>query len=67
VVGALAIPVIAAGSVDSAERIHALGKRGVWAFTIGTAALNGELVPGAPLAEQLRYVLDAASEERSVR
>jgi hypothetical protein len=67
VVGALAIPVIAAGSVDSADRIHALGKRGVWAFTIGTAALNGELVPGAPLAEQLRYVLDAASEERSVR
>jgi hypothetical protein len=52
--------VIAAGSVDSAARIQALGDRGVWAFTIGTAALDGQLVPGAPLEEQLRYVLDAA-------
>jgi hypothetical protein len=67
VVNALAIPVIAAGSVDSADRIHALADRGVWAFTIGTAALGGELVPGAPLAAQLRHVLDAAAEERSVR
>jgi hypothetical protein len=66
-VDALSIPVIAAGSVDSADRIHALAERGVWAFTVGTAALNGELVPGAPLADQLRYVLDAASEERSMR
>ena len=59
-----ALPVIAAGSVDSAERIHALGERGVWAFTIGTAALDGKLVPGAPLADQLTYILDAASEAR---
>lgn len=61
VVGAVSLPVIAAGSVDSADRILALGERGVWAFTIGTAALDGKLVPGAPLVEQLRYVLDAAS------
>lgn len=60
VVGATSLPVIAAGSVDSAARIQALGDRGVWAFTIGTAALDGQLVPGAPLEEQLRYVLDAA-------
>ena len=52
---------IAAGSVDSAARIRALAERGVWAFTIGTAALDGELVPGAPLAEQLRFILDAAA------
>jgi hypothetical protein len=55
------LPVIAAGSVDSAARIHALAERGVWAFTIGTAALDGALVPGAPLADQLRFVLDAAA------
>jgi hypothetical protein len=65
VVGAVSVPVIAAGSVDSAERINALAERGVWAFTIGTAALDGVIVPGAPLVEQLEYVLDAASEVKA--
>ncbi|HWF51481.1 MAG TPA: hypothetical protein VG294_12650 [Solirubrobacteraceae bacterium] len=63
VVKATDLPVIAAGSVDSAERIDALGERGVWAFTIGTAALDGKLVAGAPLAGQLEYVLGAAQGE----
>src|SRR5438270_2584437 len=49
VVEAISLPVIAAGSVDSVERIRALSDRGVWAFTIGTAALDGTLVSGAPL------------------
>ena len=57
---ATTLPVIAAGSVDSAERIQALERRGVWAFTIGTAALDGVLVPGKPLEHQLRFALDAA-------
>jgi hypothetical protein len=61
VVGASSLPVIAAGSVDSAARIRALALRGVWAFTIGTAALDGVLVPGAPLSDQLRFILDEAS------
>lgn len=61
VTGATPLPVIAAGSVDSAARIQALGERGVWAFTVGTAALDGVLVPGAPLADQLRFILDAAA------
>ena len=61
VTGATPLPVIAAGSVDSAARIHALGERGVWAFTVGTAALDGVLVPGAPLPDQLRFILDAAA------
>jgi hypothetical protein len=64
-VKATSLPVIAAGSVDSAERIRALAERGVWAFTIGTAALDGKLVAGAPLAEQLRYILDAADAVRT--
>ncbi len=59
------MPVIAAGSVDSIDRIRALSDRGVWAFTIGTAALDGEFVPEAPLEQQLRYVLDAISGVRS--
>lgn len=61
VVAATSLPVIAAGSVDSEAQILALADRGVWAFTIGTAALDGKLVPGAPLVAQLGYVLDAAS------
>jgi hypothetical protein len=65
VVGAISVPVIAAGSVDSAARIQALVDRGVWGFTIGTAALDGKLVEGAPLPEQLRYVLQAASGVRA--
>ncbi len=62
VVDATSLPVIAAGSVDSAQRIRALADRGVWAFTIGTAALDGKLVPGAGLDRQLEYTLAAASE-----
>jgi hypothetical protein len=61
VVDATTLPVIAAGSVDSPARIQALAERGVWAFTIGTAALDGVLVPGQPLASQLRCALDAAA------
>jgi len=60
VTDATTLPVIAAGSVDSAERIQALERRGVWAFTIGTAALDGVLIPGEPLEHQLRYALAAA-------
>jgi len=58
---ATSLPVIAAGSVDSPARIEALAERGVWGFTIGTAALDGVLVPGAPLADQLSCALDAAA------
>jgi NAD(P)H-dependent flavin oxidoreductase YrpB (nitropropane dioxygenase family) len=61
VVDATTLPVIAAGSVDSPARIQALAERGVWAFTIGTAALDGVLVPGQPLESQLRCALEAAA------
>jgi 4-hydroxythreonine-4-phosphate dehydrogenase len=60
VVAATDLPVICAGSVDSLERIRALERCGAWAFTIGTAALDGALVEGAPLSGQLRAALDAA-------
>ena len=61
VVDATSLPVIAAGSVDSPARIQALAERGVWAFTIGTAALDGVLVPGRPLGIQLDRALEAAA------
>ncbi len=60
VVGATDLPVICAGSVDSVERIRALGAAGAWGFTIGTAALDGVLVEGAPLGGQLEAALEAA-------
>ena len=60
VVGATRLPVICAGSVDSPERIQALAGCGAWGFTIGTAALDGALAEGAPLAGQLQAALDAA-------
>lgn len=65
VVEATSLPVIAAGSVDSAARIQALADRGVWGFTIGTAALDGRLVAGAPLEQQLTYALSAANGVRT--
>ena len=60
VVQATNLPVVAAGSVDSTERIAALSERGIWGFTVGTAALDGKFVPGEPLAVQLEAILDAA-------
>lgn len=54
------LPLICAGSVDSVERIQALSDLGVWAFTIGTAALDGAFVPDKPLDDQLRVALAAA-------
>ena len=61
VVSNTSLPVIAAGSVDSVERIRALARNGVWAFTIGTAALDGVLVPEEPLQAQLELALEAAA------
>jgi putative N-acetylmannosamine-6-phosphate epimerase len=58
---ATSLPLICAGSVDSVARIEALRDLGVWAFTIGTAALDGAFVPGRPLGDQLRLVVAAAS------
>ena len=61
VVSNTSLPVIAAGSVDSVERIRALASHGVWAFTIGTAALDGVLLPEEPLQAQLELALEAAA------
>ena len=57
---ATSLPVIAAGSVDSVARIRELDDLGVWAFTIGTAALDGKLEGDADLQSQLRTALGAA-------
>ena len=57
---ATSLPLICAGSVDSIARIEELRDLGVWAFTIGTAALDGVIVEGEPLEGQLTATLAAA-------
>jgi hypothetical protein len=62
VVAASSGPVIAAGSVDSIERIRTLARLGVWGFTIGGAVFEGRL-PGDPsVPAQLAVVLAAADD-----
>jgi uncharacterized protein related to proFAR isomerase len=53
VVAAASGPVIAAGSVDSAERIRALARAGAWAYTIGGAIFEGRLPAGPSVREQV--------------
>ena len=57
VVAASAGPVIAAGSVDSAERIQALNDAGAWAFTIGGAIFDRKLPAGPSVREQVDAAL----------
>jgi hypothetical protein len=45
------------------ERIRTLEDCGAWAFTIGTAALDGTLVEGVPLRGQLHAALEAAGAQ----
>lgn len=61
VVAASSGPVIAAGSVDSIERIRTLGRLGAWGFTIGGAIFEGRLPAGPSVREQLEVALTAAS------
>lgn len=51
-------PVIAAGSVDSAERIQALADAGAWAYTIGGAIFDGRLPAGPSVREQVECALE---------
>jgi hypothetical protein len=62
---ATGLPLICAGSVDSTARIAQLAELGVWAFTVGTAALDTRFVEGGTLADQLTAILDAAAAPSS--
>ncbi len=54
-------PVIAAGSVDSEQRIVDLAAAGAWAFTIGGAIFEGQL-PGAPsISSQIEWTMEVAN------
>jgi hypothetical protein len=52
-------PVIAAGSVDSLERIAALARIGVWGFTIGGAIFDGRFAGAPSIPAQIETVLAA--------
>jgi phosphoribosylformimino-5-aminoimidazole carboxamide ribonucleotide (ProFAR) isomerase len=53
--------VIAAGSVDSLERIAALNRIGVWGFTIGGAIFDGKFAGAPSVPAQIDAVLEAAA------
>jgi hypothetical protein len=55
-------PVVAAGSVDSIERIRVLSALGTWAFTIGAAVFDAKLPGGQTVREQVETALAAARE-----
>jgi hypothetical protein len=61
-------PVVAAGSVDSAERIEALAAAGAWAFTIGGAIFDRRLPAGDSIRDQVECALamSAAAAGREV-
>jgi hypothetical protein len=61
VVAASSGPVIAAGSVATAEQIAALAAAGAWGFTIGGAIFEGSLFGGPDIAAQVRGVLATAA------
>jgi hypothetical protein len=62
VLDAVEKPVIAAGSVDSVERISALRDLGVWAFTVGGAVFESAF-PAAPNNRaQIQAILDACAD-----
>jgi hypothetical protein len=56
VVQAVDVPVIAAGSIDRAERVQAMLQAGVWGFTVGTAVFDGSFL-AEPVAQQVDNIL----------
>ena len=61
VVASVEVPVIAAGSVDSEEKIRTLADAGVWGFTVGSAIFEGKFAHhGASTREQVETVLAAS-------
>jgi hypothetical protein len=61
VVESVEVPVIAAGSVDSEEKIRTLADAGVWGFTVGSAIFEGRFAHNsASTREQVETVLAAS-------
>lgn len=61
IVAAVPLPVIAAGSIGSFERIDVLRRSGVWGFTVGSAVFDGRFIAD-PLRSQVNSILEAAAK-----
>jgi hypothetical protein len=57
VVEKLTVPLVIAGNIKNFEQIRELKKKGIWAFTIGSAIFNREFVKGKGIREQIIAVL----------
>jgi hypothetical protein len=55
-------PVVVAGSIDSAERIHTVSRSGAWGFTVGGAVFDQAFVRGGSLRVQIEEILRRADE-----
>jgi hypothetical protein len=59
VIGAVDIPVLVAGSINSLDRVREVAELGAWAFTIGGAIFEGRFSPDGSIRAQIEAVLDA--------
>ncbi len=67
VCGAVAKPVIVAGSIDSEDRVAAVAGAGAAGFTVGTAALAGAFpAEGSGFTDQIRAILRITARSRSL-
>ena len=67
VVQAVEVPVIAAGSIASQERIRIVAELGVWGFTVGSAVFANAFERGEPnLRGQIEAILAAAGGDGHV-
>jgi hypothetical protein len=60
VLATVTVPVIAAGSVDSGEKIRRITELGVWGFTVGSAIFEKRFVEDGSIRRQLEAVLSMA-------
>jgi methylglyoxal synthase len=64
---AVHIPVIMAGSIDTAERVEAVARAGAAGFTVGTAAFAGAFpAEGVGFTEQVRAILAITAKARAL-
>ena len=57
VVNAVRLPVIAAGSIHTADRVAAMQHAGVWGFTVGSALFDGAFQTD-PIRSQVQTILE---------
>lgn len=60
-VAASRVPVVAAGSIDSDDRICVLRDIGAWGFTTGGAVFDRRFVADGTLADQIERALEVAA------